>query len=81
MKKVSAKKRFWTAVVWVLSSGVMLDATVSKVFDLRAASRYVSLWRYLQAGFWIVLFPFFLWQAWDSWKAWRLESSAEIESR
>jgi hypothetical protein len=79
MKKPSAKKQFWVAVVWVIFSAVWLDATASKVLDLRAAGRVVSGWRMAQAGFWIVMLPFFVWQALTSWKAWRSESVAGTE--
>jgi len=65
--------KFVAGVVWVFASILFLDVAISKIASLHAAGVAVSGWRYAQAGFWILMVPFFLWNAWQRWNEYRME--------
>ena len=64
-----------TSAVWIVLCLVFLDVAVAKVTDLRAAHQPVSVLRYAQIAFWIVLLAFWVWSLWRSWTRYRAEGT------
>jgi hypothetical protein len=68
---VAPKVALMRAAVWILASALFLDISWSKVVDLQATGGQVSPWRYAQAGFWVFVLLFWLYQGWKSVRAFR----------
>jgi len=73
VKVASPKRQFIVNLAWVPLSVIWIGITVGKIEHLRADGRYVDGWRYIQAGFWVVLLLFWIWSAWSSWKRYGTE--------